>query len=88
MHGLDAGVALGLGVDLFDLLHDLGLIDLQALDPEAFDMPLGFSTGGGVIFGATQSTSALPQASSLAGSVGAGAGAGTATWVRVGARRR
>ncbi|MGE4564069.1 MAG: [FeFe] hydrogenase, group A [Victivallaceae bacterium] len=39
-------------IELGQMIESMG-IDLQSLDPEAFDMPLGFSTGGGVIFGAT-----------------------------------
>ncbi|MDO4550631.1 MAG: [FeFe] hydrogenase, group A [Planctomycetia bacterium] len=34
------------------MINSLG-IDLASLDPEAFDMPMGFSTGAGVIFGAS-----------------------------------
>ncbi|MDD3118259.1 MAG: NADH-dependent [FeFe] hydrogenase, group A6 [Victivallales bacterium] len=34
------------------MINSMG-IQFQDLQPEAFDMPFGFSTGGGVIFGAT-----------------------------------
>ncbi len=34
------------------MIHSMG-IDINELEPEAFDMPMGFSTGGGVIFGAS-----------------------------------
>ena len=34
------------------MINSLG-IQLQELEPEAFDMPMGFATGGGVIFGAS-----------------------------------
>lgn len=39
-------------VELASMIESMG-INLKELEPEAFDMPLGFSTGGGVIFGAT-----------------------------------
>ncbi len=39
-------------VELASMIQSMG-IELAELEPEAFDMPLGFSTGGGVIFGAT-----------------------------------
>ncbi len=39
-------------VELEHMLESMG-INLKEQPPEAFDMPLGFSTGGGVIFGAT-----------------------------------
>ncbi len=39
-------------VGLAQMIKSMG-INLTALAPESFDMPLGFSTGGGVIFGAT-----------------------------------
>jgi len=38
--------------ELAQMIESMG-IQLKELEPEAFDMPLGFSTGGGVIFGAT-----------------------------------
>ncbi len=38
--------------ELGAMIESLG-IKLEELNPEAFDMPFGFSTGGGVIFGAT-----------------------------------
>ncbi|MDD3886584.1 MAG: [FeFe] hydrogenase, group A, partial [Victivallaceae bacterium] len=38
--------------ELAAMIESMG-IDVKNLEPEAFDMPLGFSTGGGVIFGAT-----------------------------------
>lgn len=38
--------------ELAQMIESVG-INLKNLEPEAFDMPLGFSTGGGVIFGAT-----------------------------------
>ncbi len=39
-------------VELASMIESMG-IELKELEPEAFDMPLGFSTGGGVIFGTT-----------------------------------
>lgn len=39
-------------IELAQMIESMG-INLKDLEPEAFDMPLGFSTGGGVIFGAT-----------------------------------
>lgn len=36
--------------ELVNMIRDYGL-DLQDLDPEACDMPFGFGSGGGVIFG-------------------------------------
>ena len=39
-------------VELASMIESMG-IKLDELEPAAFDMPLGFSTGGGVIFGAT-----------------------------------
>ncbi len=39
-------------IELEHMIESMG-IDLKGLEPETFDMPLGFSTGGGVIFGAT-----------------------------------
>ncbi len=38
--------------ELAQMIESMG-IQLSELESEAFDMPLGFSTGGGVIFGAT-----------------------------------
>ncbi|MFA6815486.1 MAG: [FeFe] hydrogenase, group A, partial [Lentisphaeria bacterium] len=38
--------------ELARMIMSMG-IQLDELDPEAFDMPMGFSTGGGVIFGAS-----------------------------------
>ncbi len=39
-------------VELGSMIESMG-IQLDELEPEAFDMPLGFSTGGAVIFGTT-----------------------------------
>ncbi|MBE6369104.1 MAG: 4Fe-4S dicluster domain-containing protein [Lentisphaerae bacterium] len=39
-------------VGLAQMIKSMG-INMMSLAPESFDMPLGFSTGGGVIFGAT-----------------------------------
>ncbi len=39
-------------IELGQMIESMG-IQLASLEAEAFDMPLGFSTGGGVIFGAT-----------------------------------
>ncbi len=39
-------------IELAQMIESMG-INLKDLEPEAFDMPLGFSTGAGVIFGAT-----------------------------------
>lgn len=39
-------------IELAQMIESAG-INLHKLEPSAFDMPLGFSTGGGVIFGAT-----------------------------------
>ncbi len=39
-------------IELAQMIESMG-INLATLQPEAFDLPLGFSTGGGVIFGAT-----------------------------------
>ena len=39
-------------IELAQMIESMG-INLAALPPETFDMPFGFSTGGGVIFGAT-----------------------------------
>lgn len=39
-------------VELASMIDSMG-IKLDELEPAAFDMPLGFSTGGGVIFGVT-----------------------------------
>lgn len=38
--------------ELAQMIQSMG-IQTNELEPSAFDMPLGFSTGGGVIFGAT-----------------------------------
>jgi len=38
--------------ELSQMIREAGL-DFNALEPEAFDMPFGFTTGAGVIFGAT-----------------------------------
>ena len=46
----DAGIAL----ILFDNFHALALgLTLNKLNPASFDMPMGFKTGAGVIFGAS-----------------------------------
>ena len=39
-------------VEIGRMINSMG-IDFANLEPEAFDMPMGFSTGAGVIFGAT-----------------------------------
>ncbi len=39
-------------VELASMIESMG-IKLDELEPDTFDMPLGFSTGGGVIFGTT-----------------------------------
>lgn len=39
-------------VEVGRMINSLG-IQLQELEPQAFDMPMGFSTGAGVIFGAS-----------------------------------
>jgi NADH-quinone oxidoreductase subunit G len=39
-------------VEIGRMISSMG-INFSELEPEAFDMPMGFSTGGGVIFGAT-----------------------------------
>lgn len=39
-------------VEIGRMINSMG-IDFAALEPEAFDMPMGFSTGAGVIFGTT-----------------------------------
>ena len=39
-------------VEVGRMINSVG-IKFEELEPEAFDMPLGFSTGGGVIFGTT-----------------------------------
>jgi NADH-quinone oxidoreductase subunit G len=39
-------------VEIGRMINSMG-IDFNSLEPEAFDMPMGFSTGAGVIFGAT-----------------------------------
>ena len=39
-------------VEIGRMINSMG-IDFAALEPEAFDMPMGFSTGAGVIFGAS-----------------------------------
>ena len=39
-------------IELAQMIESMG-VNLAELQPEAFDLPLGFSTGGGVIFGAT-----------------------------------
>lgn len=39
-------------VEVGRMIHSMG-IDLNDLEPQAFDMPMGLATGGGVIFGAS-----------------------------------
>jgi NADH-quinone oxidoreductase subunit G len=39
-------------IELTQMIESMG-INLRSLDAEAFDMPFGFATGGGLIFGAT-----------------------------------